>query len=365
MRMSYATIGFCTGAMIAAGALFATNARSADLGGDCCADLETRVAELEATTVRKGNKKIKLTLSGSLSYAVLYGTTNVPDAEFGEFGEWDVVQNPNSGPSILFSGEGKITSTIKAGFVMEIAPKNNDGWNRVDAGVTYVYLDAATAGKISLGYQKAATDGTNSKQVVDISDVAGLFDISPLTHLTGLSGPPIFGKSDSIRYDNSDIGGSGISIGLSYDPEAKTIDAGATFAKKLGTIDVAAAAGYEDINSIVRVYGVSGGLRENTTGLFAQGGYTDAVPTLGTEFAAWHVQGGLAKNLTAMGDTVFYGEYGAISKGGPGHLYGFGVKQNLDAAATDVFAGYRMYSDDATGSATTVTTVIGGMTVKF
>jgi hypothetical protein len=34
------------------------------LGGDCCADLEERVAELEATTVRKGNKKVSVTLSG-------------------------------------------------------------------------------------------------------------------------------------------------------------------------------------------------------------------------------------------------------------------------------------------------------------
>ena len=35
-------------------------AEAADLGGDCCADLEERVAELEATTVRKGNKKVKV-----------------------------------------------------------------------------------------------------------------------------------------------------------------------------------------------------------------------------------------------------------------------------------------------------------------
>ena len=42
----------------------ATPARAADLGGDCCADLEERVAELEATTVRKGNKKVSVTLSG-------------------------------------------------------------------------------------------------------------------------------------------------------------------------------------------------------------------------------------------------------------------------------------------------------------
>jgi hypothetical protein len=31
-----------------------TPAIAADLGGDCCADLEERVAELEATTARKG-----------------------------------------------------------------------------------------------------------------------------------------------------------------------------------------------------------------------------------------------------------------------------------------------------------------------
>ena len=42
----------------------ATPAQAADLGGDCCADLEERVAELEATTVRKGNKKVSVTLSG-------------------------------------------------------------------------------------------------------------------------------------------------------------------------------------------------------------------------------------------------------------------------------------------------------------
>ena len=45
-------------------AVTATPAKAADLGGDCCADLEERVAELEATTVRKGNKKVSVTLSG-------------------------------------------------------------------------------------------------------------------------------------------------------------------------------------------------------------------------------------------------------------------------------------------------------------
>lgn len=48
-------------ALLAALGLFAGSpASAADLGGDCCADLEERIAELEATTVRKGNRKVKL-----------------------------------------------------------------------------------------------------------------------------------------------------------------------------------------------------------------------------------------------------------------------------------------------------------------
>src|SRR5262245_13585865 len=47
-------------------------AKAADLGGDCCADLEDRIAELEATTVRKGNKKVSLTLYGQVNKSVLW-----------------------------------------------------------------------------------------------------------------------------------------------------------------------------------------------------------------------------------------------------------------------------------------------------
>ena len=52
------------GLLLCGFAFKATPAQAADLGGDCCADLEERVAELEATTVRKGNKKVSVTLSG-------------------------------------------------------------------------------------------------------------------------------------------------------------------------------------------------------------------------------------------------------------------------------------------------------------
>src|SRR5262245_6421799 len=46
--------------------------RAADLGGNCCADLEERVAELEATTVRKGNRKMSLTITGQVDRVILW-----------------------------------------------------------------------------------------------------------------------------------------------------------------------------------------------------------------------------------------------------------------------------------------------------
>ena len=57
-------IAAALGLVVGGFAFKATPAMAADLGGDCCADLEERVAELEATTVRKGNKKVSVTLSG-------------------------------------------------------------------------------------------------------------------------------------------------------------------------------------------------------------------------------------------------------------------------------------------------------------
>jgi len=48
----------------------AAPAGAADLGGGCCADLEERIAELEATTARKGNRKVSLEISGHVNEAV-------------------------------------------------------------------------------------------------------------------------------------------------------------------------------------------------------------------------------------------------------------------------------------------------------
>lgn len=60
------------GLMVGSVAMTLKAAYAADLGGDCCADLEERVAELKATTARKGSKKISLTVTGRVNANMLY-----------------------------------------------------------------------------------------------------------------------------------------------------------------------------------------------------------------------------------------------------------------------------------------------------
>ncbi len=107
------------------------SAKAADLGGNCCADLEERVAELEATTARKGNRKVSLTVSGWVNEAV--------------FG-WDdgTEQNVYVGTNALeqsrfrFTGSAKIDKDWSAGYVLEIGLQGQPSsqWNQIQDGST-------------------------------------------------------------------------------------------------------------------------------------------------------------------------------------------------------------------------------------
>src|SRR5688500_7406715 len=89
------------------------SAQAADFGGDCCADLEERVAELEATTARKGNRKVSLTVSGHVNEAVLW---------FDDGFESNVYQVTNlvSQTRFRFVGEAKVSADWSAGYLLEV-----------------------------------------------------------------------------------------------------------------------------------------------------------------------------------------------------------------------------------------------------
>ena len=95
-----------TTALIAAAGLFVggvamPSAKAADLGGDCCADLEERVAELEATTARKGNRRMSLTVSGQVTRSILYWN----DGD--QSGTYAGLDNHNQSTRFVFSGYGQ------------------------------------------------------------------------------------------------------------------------------------------------------------------------------------------------------------------------------------------------------------------
>ena len=71
MRRRFRAAGFVV--MVAAiAAVDLQAAQGADLGGGCCADLEERIAELEVTTARKGNRKVTLTITGYVTKQIMF-----------------------------------------------------------------------------------------------------------------------------------------------------------------------------------------------------------------------------------------------------------------------------------------------------
>ena len=102
-------------ALFAAAGLFVggvamPSAKAADLGGDCCADLEERVAELEATTARKGNRKVSLTITGSVNRSVLWwDDSHMSRAYYG-------LDNSNFSTRLGFLGSARVNPSVTMGF---------------------------------------------------------------------------------------------------------------------------------------------------------------------------------------------------------------------------------------------------------
>src|SRR5690349_21720025 len=91
-----------------------SSSQAADLGGNCCADLEERIAELEATTVRKGNRKMSLTITGQVHRIIAwYDDGKTSTAYYG-------LDNTNASSRFIFNGSAKVTPKVSMGFEIMI-----------------------------------------------------------------------------------------------------------------------------------------------------------------------------------------------------------------------------------------------------
>jgi hypothetical protein len=92
--------------------------------------------------------------------------------------------------------------------------------------------------------------------------------------------------------------------------------------------------------------------------------------------------GGIQRNWFGIGNTTLYGEWGSVDYGAvsgvnanttrDGDYWGLGMTQTLDAAATDLYLGWRQYSIDARSSTSTgvdrgaeANMVMGGAIIRF
>lgn len=142
--------------------LGATPVFAADLGGNCCADLEERIAELEATTARKGNRKVSLTVSGFVNEAVLFW-------DDGHRSNAYVVTNETAQDRVRFLGQAQITKDWTAGYLLELGLRGarEDRISQfgpgADNGVSVRhsawYLSGKDYGKVWVGQTSDAADG--------------------------------------------------------------------------------------------------------------------------------------------------------------------------------------------------------------
>lgn len=402
-------------AMLAAGCfaiglpITASNAADLGAGGNCCADLEERIAELEATTARKGNRKVSLTVSGWVSQQILF---------------WDDGREKNAyitdpGDSLAshvqFTGTAQINSDVSAGYLLHIEVISNEtlvlNQNVSSAGrALNVYrslwfLKSKSLGQVSLGRNHGAAD--NQAFLVDGSGSSVpanyvLFDnnnffvvrkdgtrsttnwgsLASCGTFSGLGlGSDCEGvPNNNIRYDSPAF--AGFSASASWGEDDQWAVSGRWAAEYSG-FKIASAIAFIESNDTGNVGGpIAGtGFRRNAkalqaggyiqhiqTGLFFYGAYAkDYNDELVAAFEPFgkkkdgdnfYLKAGIRQKWLPVGHTVFYGEYGenndkmtfALWNQGVSDSnvtqWGLGVVQEIDAAAMTVWFSYKNFSAD-------------------
>jgi hypothetical protein len=111
---SASRVALVAAAGLIAGGVSMPSAKAADLGGDCCADLEERVAELEATTARKGNRRMSLTITGQVHRIVLFWDDKYQSNTY--YG----LDTTNSSSRFVFLGSARVNPKVQIGFEIMI-----------------------------------------------------------------------------------------------------------------------------------------------------------------------------------------------------------------------------------------------------
>lgn len=413
-------------ALVAAAGVLSTGAMAADLGGDCCADLEERVAELEATTARKGNRRMSLQVYGWVNKTIMHWTaptvTTASPAAGGapvgakNSGTYLGIDNTNAGTRFGFRGDAKVSPSVKAGYsiLLDISSgarsatvtRSNEDAAADNGGADHtirmrdanLWLESSSVGRLTLGR-------LTGSGAVGLIDLGGIGNVAPATILSGngiafangvstaqyMDGGADYGvRKDGLRYDSPVFAGFTVSasIGetLTASPVASAVHGrvygvSLRYAGEFSGVRVAAGVGYERVqdetvgspagaNAQGTHLGGALSLVHTPTGLFLQGNYLkmerEYVAGVELEGKSYNIQAGIGQNWFGLGKTSLYGEYGKYTNDAALFrsanfnstaaesqltMWGLGVTQDIDAAAMQLYAGYRNLSAKETGAA--------------
>ena len=368
------------------GWIVTAEAKAADLGGACCADLEERIAELEATTARKGNKKVSLTISGVVNQGII-GWTD------GLLGDSDVSVQPNGiNPTrVTFVGDAKIAQGWKAGFIIELAQGQWDvlsGALGIDDGIDVYTRQAAVfiqspAGRVTVGKTNQASYWANSVSTANLRDSDEMLSLCPVLGCSNLTqNLDIYNGQflDVVRYDSPLMAGFIVSASWSRDG-TNNIFTGTTTPQDVWDVAlryagefnaqwrVAAAVAYRNgavfqgltpilpfpVIAFDQTTAVaSGSVMYMPMGIFVDGAVGQAdfsgvgFGGLG-KITSWEVRPGVEQRLSKLGKTTVYASFMELKidgvTGAP-RVYGLGAVQAIDAAAANLYARWNHWDTD-------------------
>ncbi len=152
-------------ALAAAAGMMSTSAFAADIGGSCCSDLEERIAELEATAARKGNRVMSLTISGQVGVNFVYHNAD----NYQAYREGQISIDQDEGEytnSLTFSGDAKLSSDITIGYKMDFDVNVDSGTDMTAmTDDAFVFVRSARLGAVQMGRIDAASDGIHATSI--------------------------------------------------------------------------------------------------------------------------------------------------------------------------------------------------------
>jgi len=401
-------------------------ARAADLGGGCCADLEERVAELEATTARKGNRVVSLQVYGQVNKALLIW-------DDGEDSDAYVVDNDNSGSRVGFTGSAKMKPGWTAGYLIELdiqdaasdtidndrvnflstsTPGVDDPADQITIRYNNVYIESERLGRLTLGQGSTAADGAYEVVLGNSLRNPGIDHGSSLV-VVNSAGASTYrlqdyvsdfdsSRDDLVRYDTPSLYGFIVSaswgdndyadLALRYKNEWNSIRVAAAIAYQWDATNdaysssaIASATPGTFANSDFEAFGGSISVMHVPTGIYGAfaAGSKEFADDSDRDASFWYVQLGFERKLLPYGTTTVYGEWGQyddvltlfdpLVTSSEADRWGFGIVQKFDSAAMEIYAQATFWSFEATrtgvlldvGDLEDISTVMIGSRIKF